>query len=117
MSVSTLTWSGFETEILQASEDSPFLAALLEFSSDEVVEAVDEMRRVLPGGDADCKLDAPWVYVRRIPSKVRASLKLKPSHVYDSLAGDSCSSQLSLTTSIKRFASRREHCAMAEYHA
>jgi len=63
--------NGFETEILQASEDSPFLAALLEFSSDEVVEAVDEMRRVLPGGDADGKVDAPWVYVRRIPSAMR----------------------------------------------
>jgi AraC-like DNA-binding protein len=63
--------NGFETEILQASTDAPFLAVLIEFNRDEVTYALDEMQRAFPAEDLHRGTDQPRVYVQTIPSELR----------------------------------------------
>jgi AraC-like DNA-binding protein len=83
--------NGFETEILEASEDSPFLAALIGYTTDEVADAVEEMRRVLPVSNAERRVDGPSVYVRRITAEMRqlvtslGALALSPSCLENTL--------------------------------
>lgn len=62
---------GFETEIVQATETSPFLASLLEFNGDEVSAALGEMRRAVPVEHAQRKAWAPYAYVSEASPELR----------------------------------------------
>ncbi|SRR5581483_2019939 len=56
--------NGFETEIVEASKPEPFIATMVEFTVDEIAQALTQIEAAFPGVKPRSQMWAPAAYVR-----------------------------------------------------